>query len=159
MECLQAADHFVFSLLRDLDQQTLESNGVGLPDVIFRRARHVVTENQRTLSAAEALRAGDAATVGRLMVESHESLRDDYEVSTRPLDAMVIAANGTPGCFGARMMGGGFGGVAVALVSRGGAARFKTMVADSYTDITGLPANVHLVEAVDGVVALPGADT
>ena len=159
MECLQAADHFIFSLLRDLDQQTLESNGVGLPDVIFRRARHVVTENQRTLSAAEALRAGDAATVGRLMVESHESLRDDYEVSTRPLDAMVIAANGTPGCFGAQMMGGGFGGVAVALVSRGGAARFKTMVADSYTDITGLTANVHLVEAVDGVVALPGADT
>ena len=77
-------------------------------------------------------------------------------MSNRPLDAMVIAANATPGCLGARMMGGGFGGVAVALVSRERAAQFKKQVADRYTDITGLQAHVHLAEAVDGVVALPG---
>jgi galactokinase len=158
MECLEAVHHFEIGALRDLDRQTLESNGVGLSDVIYRRARHVVTENERTLRAAHALRAGDAMTIGRLMVESHESLRDDYEVSSRPLDAMVMAANNTPGCFGSRMMGGGFGGVAVALVSRGRAAQFKEEVAESYTDATGLPAHVYLAEAVDGVVALPGTD-
>ncbi|MDH3398156.1 MAG: galactokinase [Acidimicrobiia bacterium] len=155
-ECFEAARHFGISSLRDLDQETLESKGVGLPDAIYRRARHVVTENERTLRAADALRVGDAVTIGRLMVESHESLRDDYEVSSRPLDAMVIAANSAPGCFGARMMGGGFGGVAVALVDRSRATEFEKVVADSYTEITGLPAHVHLAEAVDGVVALPG---
>ena len=155
-QCVEAARHFEVASLRDLDKATLESRNAGLSDVIYRRARHVVTENERTLRAADALRTGDAETVGRLMVESHESLRDDYEVSNRPLDAMVIAANATPGCLGARMMGGGFGGVAVALVSRERAAQFKKQVADRYTDITGLQAHVHLAEAVDGVLALPG---
>ncbi|MDR9450686.1 MAG: galactokinase, partial [Acidimicrobiia bacterium] len=119
---------------------------------------HVVTENERTLQSAEALRAGDVATVGRLMCESHESLRDDYEVSTRPLNAMVMAANQIDGCFGARMMGGGFGGVAVALVNPASAAQFKKAVGDGYTNITGLAAHVHIAEAVDGVVALSGMD-
>jgi galactokinase len=158
MECLEAARHFGLRSLRDLDRQTLESAGIGLEDVFYRRARHVVTENERTLQSAEALRAGDVATVGRLMSESHESLRDDYEVSTRPLNAMVMAANQIEGCLGARMMGGGFGGVAVALVDPARAAHFKKAVADGYTDITGLAAHVHLADAVDGVVALSGMD-
>ena len=90
------------------------------------------------------------------MVKSHESLRDDYEVSSRPLDAMVTAATTTPGCFGARMMGGGFGGVAVALVGRVNAEGFKNEIAETYAEVTGLTAHVHLAEAVDGVIALPG---
>jgi galactokinase len=158
MECLEAARHFGIRSLRDLDRQTLDSAGTGLADVFHRRARHVVTENERTLQSAEALRAGDVATVGRLMCESHESLRDDYEVSTRPLNAMVMAANQIDGCFGARMMGGGFGGVAVALVNPASAAQFKKAVGDGYTNITGLAAHVHIAEAVDGVVALSGMD-
>ena len=155
-ECLEAARQFGVASLRDLDRETLEARCVGVPDVIYRRARHVVTENDRTLRAAAALRNGDAATLGQLMVKSHESLRDDYEVSSRPLDAMVTAATTTPGCFGARMMGGGFGGVAVALVGRTDAERFKTEVAETYAEVTGLAAHVHLAEAVDGVIALPG---
>jgi len=158
MECREAARHFGVPSLRDLDQQALKGAGTGLPDVIYRRARHVITENDRTLRAAAALRGGDAAAVGQLMIESHESLRDDYEVSSRPLDAMVTAAIGTPGCFGARMMGGGFGGVAVALVERDRAEAFKKAVPEAFTDLTGLPAHVHLAQAVDGVVALPGTD-
>ncbi len=90
------------------------------------------------------------------MVESHESLRQNYEVSSRPLDAMATAATGAPGCLGARMMGGGFGGVAVALVRRDRTQEFKAAVMEAFTDLTGLAAHVHFVEAVDGVIALPG---
>lgn len=157
-ECVAAARHYQVDSLRDLSLEMLESNGAGLSDLIYRRARHVVTENDRTLRAARALRVGDVETVGRLMTESHESLRDDYEVSSMPLDAMVASANDTPGSFGARMMGGGFGGVAVALVRRDQYDQFKDLVADSYGDLTGLSAHLRLAEAVDGVLALPGTD-
>lgn len=81
-----------------------------------RRARHVVSETARAVDCAEALRRADAAAVGRLMHRSHESLRDDYEVSTPRLDAAVAAAMGVPGCLGARLCGAGFGGTAIALV-------------------------------------------
>ncbi|MGZ5383914.1 MAG: galactokinase [Acidimicrobiia bacterium] len=155
-ECREAAHQFGVASLRDLDRNALEARGIGVPDVLYRRARHVVTENDRTVRAAAALRDGDTATIGRLMIESHASLRDDYEVSSRPLDAMVTAANSATGCLGARMMGGGFGGVAVALVTRTDAQRFKDEVTEVYATVTGLTAHVHLAEAVDGVVALPG---
>lgn len=84
-----------------------------------RRARHVVTENVRVVAAAEALLAGDVATAGRLMNESHASLRDDFEVSTPALDRLVAQLAGTPGVYGARLTGAGFGGCAVALVAAG----------------------------------------
>lgn len=88
-------------------------------DVVRRRARHVVTENARTLAAAGALRAGDAVAAGRLMVESHHSLRDDFEVSTPGLDVLVDRLLSTPGVLGARLTGAGFGGCAVALCEPG----------------------------------------
>lgn len=94
-----------------------------LPDpVLARRARHIVTETRRALHCAEALHRGDAARVGALMSASHASLRDDYEVSTPALDAVVVAAESAPGCLGARMCGAGFGGTAVALVDEARAA-------------------------------------
>ena len=158
LQCVEAARHFGVASLRDLDLQALQANATGLADVIYRRALHVVTENDRTLRAAQALRTGDVATVGRLMVESHESLRTNYEVSSRPLDAIVSAANETPGCLGARLMGGGFGGVAVALVTREQREQFKAAVTETFTDLTGLTAHVHYAEAVDGVIALPGIE-
>ena len=80
-----------------------------------RRARHVITENDRTVEAAEALATGDAARMGELMNASHASLRDDFEVSSEALDVMVECARATAGCHGARMTGAGFGGCAVAL--------------------------------------------
>lgn len=93
----------------------------GLSPVQSRRARHVATETQRALRGADAMRAGDAARLGALMTESHRSLRDDHEVSTPALDAVVEAALRVRGCLGARMVGAGFGGTVVALVDRGAA--------------------------------------
>jgi galactokinase len=95
--------------------------GAGLPPPLDRRARHLVTESRRAAAAATALAAGDAAALGRLMSASHASLRDDYEVSTPALDAAVDAALGVPGCVGARLVGAGFGGTAVALVDEAAA--------------------------------------
>jgi galactokinase len=84
--------------------------------LLGRRARHIVTETARAIACGEALRGGDAAAVGALMSASHASLRDDYEVSTPALDAVVAAAEAMPGCRGARLVGAGFGGTAVALI-------------------------------------------
>jgi galactokinase len=97
-----------------------------------RRARHIVTENERTLATARAMAVGDVATVGRLMTESHTSLRDDFEVSGPALDAIVDAAMGAPGCAGARMTGGGFAGCAVALVDANEQTAFTNAVVDRY---------------------------
>ncbi len=100
--------------------------------VVRRRAHHIVTENARTLAAADAMRADDAAELGRLMSASHASLRDDYEVSGAGLDAIVEAAMASPGCLGARMTGGGFAGCAVALVDATSIDAFTTSVIDGY---------------------------
>jgi galactokinase len=87
-----------------------------------RRARHVVTENERVLAFVDALRAGNHTAAGRAMTDSHNSLRDDFEVSTPEVDALVARLAATPGVLGARMTGGGFGGVVVALCRAGDAA-------------------------------------
>lgn len=102
--------------LRDADMLMLDAARSKMDDVTYRRARHVIGENQRTLLAADALDAGDYTQVGRLMLESHRFLRDDFEVSTPELDALVELAMMVPGVFGARMTGGGFGGCTVTLV-------------------------------------------
>ena len=87
--------------------------------VIHRRARHVVSENERVREFAEALRRGDVVPAGHLMLRSHASLRDDFETSTAAMDAAVASVASIPGVLGARMTGGGFGGCVVALVERG----------------------------------------
>ena len=97
-----------------------------------RRARHVITENDRTLQAADAMRRGDTAELGRLMQQSHRSLRDDYEVSSEALDAMVECALGPRSVLGARMTGAGFGGCAIALVRADAAADFTARTAAAY---------------------------
>jgi galactokinase len=102
--------------LRDLSVEQLAASNAHLPDVIRRRCRHVLTENQRTLLAAQALTAGNLAELGALMLQSHQSLREDYEVSCAELDAAVEAASAEPGVYGARMTGGGFGGCTITLV-------------------------------------------
>jgi galactokinase len=102
--------------LRDVTLADLERHARALPEVVHRRARHVVSENARTLDAAQALERGDFERFGRAMCESHVSLRDDYEVSAPEIDAAVDAALTVPGVFGARMTGGGFGGCTVMLV-------------------------------------------
>lgn len=104
--------------LRDVSLEELEAARERLDPVVFRRARHVVTENQRVLHAVELLRSADLPTFGRLMNESHDSLRDDYEVSSDALDALVNAARASEGCLGSRLTGAGFGGCTVSLVQR-----------------------------------------
>jgi galactokinase len=121
-ECERATAHFRKYLpgvraLRDVTEEDFERYAPELSDVLLRRARHVVTENARTLAAAELLERGELDRFGSLMAASHASLRDDYEVSCPELDLAVAIALEVPGVYGARMTGGGFGGCAIALAA------------------------------------------
>ena len=149
-QCEAAARFFGVRALRDVDLPGFEARAGQLDEVIRRRARHVVTENDRTLQAAEAMRRGDAAGLGRLMDASHASLRDDFEVSSGELDAMAACARRHPACFGARMTGGGFGGCAVALVRAGAARDFSAEVAPAYRSVTGLTPSIYICAAANG---------
>ncbi len=115
-----------------------------------RCVRHVVSENARTLAAAEALRTGDLPTLGRLMFESHASLRDDYRVSCAELDAITEIAREMPGVFGARMTGGGFGGCAVVLATQSAAEHLAQEIPTAYHTRTGITCTIERVRAVDG---------
>jgi galactokinase len=136
--------------LRDVTPAQLDRFGGYLPDVVRRRARHVVTENARVLASVDALKAGDLTTFGRLMNESHVSLRDDYEVSVPQLDVMVTAALALPGVLGSRMTGAGFGGCTVSLVRDDAVARFNDEVPEVYRRLTGLEPRVYACQVVDG---------
>jgi galactokinase len=111
--------------LRDATPDMLETHGSALPEPLDRRARHVVSENARVLDAKEHLDAGDLGALGNDIFASHASLRDDYEVSSPELDALVEAARDTDGVLGARMTGGGFGGCTVTLARRPAVERFQ----------------------------------
>jgi galactokinase len=121
-QCEEAAEILSLPALRDADMDTIiaaEADSRLLAGDVLKRARHVVSENERTLRAVEALEAGDYRRFGKLMQASHASLRDDYEVSCEELDAVVELAGGCEGVYGARMTGGGFGGCAIVLADAG----------------------------------------
>jgi galactokinase len=136
--------------LRDVTFEQLEQYGRDLSEVVYRRCRHVITENARVLSAAEALEQHDLQRFGELMAASHRSLRDDYEVSSEELDLMVELANKVAGVYGARMTGGGFGGSTVNLVNLEKVEEFKQYVASEYEQITKLRPEIYVCEASDG---------
>ena len=136
--------------LRDVTMADLEKYQSALPERIYRRCRHVVTENQRVLEAMYALEAADAEKFGHLMYESHASLREDYEVSCKELDLLVALASAMPGVFGARMTGGGFGGCTVNLVRVESAADFQNKITQSYTKETGVAPAVYICESAEG---------
>ena len=136
--------------LRDVTGEDLERYARALPLTVLKRCRHVVGENERTLRAVAALRAGDVDQVGRLMDLSHASLRDDYEVSCAELDTMVEVARGIPGCLGARMTGAGFGGCTVNWVRADAADGFARRVADGYCERTGVSPEVYVCVASAG---------
>lgn len=148
--CESTAAAFGLKALRDLSLDALAARAGELDAVTFRRVRHVVTENARTVQAADAMQKGDAETLGRLMIAGHESLRDDYEVSSEALNAMVEIALARPGCYGARMTGAGFGGCAVALVEAGTAADFAEKVSAEYHRRTGNQPAVYITGATAG---------
>ena len=149
-QCETAAKFFGVGFLRDVDEAAFAARSAGLDEITRRRARHVITENARTLAAAESLAHGDVARVGALMKESHESLRSDFEVFRPELDAVVALAGRRPECFGARMTGAGFGGCAVALVARDEAQEFARAVATDYERAVGLQPAVYVCAATRG---------
>jgi galactokinase len=136
--------------LRDVSTDDFARFADRLPDTVGRRCRHVVTENARTLAAAEALRRGDLEEVGRLMRRSHESLRDDFEVSCRELDILAETAWALEGVLGSRMTGGGFGGSTVSLVRRDRLAEFERVVTEEYRRRVGFAPTVYVSGAAAG---------
>ncbi len=149
-QCEAAARHFGLAALRDIDLATFERRAHELDPLIRQRARHVISENERTLRAREAMNAGDAAMLGRLMIESHVSLRDDFEVSSAALDAIVNCANAEDSCYGARMTGAGFGGCAVALAQATEAEAFAKRVDACYRAATGNEPALYITRASRG---------
>ncbi len=149
-QCEDAAAYFKVAALRDVDEALFDAKGAGLDALTQQRARHVVTENARTLAAAEAMAADDAQALGALMDASHVSMRDDFEISAEGLNAMVEIARAQPGCYGARMTGGGFGGCAVALVDSGQVEAFVSAVAEAYSTRMKLTPAIYVCSATDG---------
>ena len=149
-QCEAAASACGVASLREIEVDALAALRGRLDDSTWRRVRHVVSENARTLAAAQALRRGDATAIGALMGESHRSLRDDFEVSTPVVDAMVTAAVTAPGCFGARMTGGGFGGCVVALVRANAVDAFQESAAAAFQAATGLTPRLYVCRATQG---------
>ena len=143
--------------LRDVTTDELERCGRDLPRVIYRRCRHVVSENARVRAAQDALEHGDLAGFGRLMGASHRSLRDDYEVSCPELDVMVELARREQGTYGARMTGGGFGGCTINLVRAADVDSFKHNVARGYEQATGRTPEIYVCTSAGGVEQVGGA--
>jgi galactokinase len=136
--------------LRDVSPADFEKYSGTLPEIVCRRARHVVTENERTRHAAESLKGGDLGEFGRLMWRSHESLKNDYEVSCRELDILVEIASESAGVLGSRMTGGGFGGSTVSLVKRSDLDRFGENIRAGYERLTGIEPTILVSEASEG---------
>jgi len=154
-QCEAAARHYGVKALRDLTLPQLLAGAVGLDTTVLRRARHIVTENARTLAAADALEQGDLPGLGRLMAESHSSMHDDFEITTPAIDHLVqiigsaIEVKGRSQG-GVRMTGGGFGGCVVALTTQHGAELAIARVAAEYRSPQGLPGKPYLCRATDG---------
>ena len=149
---LIASTHLAGKSLRDLAPADLEAARSALSAILFRRARHVVTENYRVLEAVKVLESGDLERFGELMNASHESLRDDYEVSSKELDVLVELAWKQPGVLGARMTGAGFGGCTVNLVRQEAAEAFAEAVRRGYQDALGLKAEIYICKASQGAL-------
>lgn len=149
-QCEAAARFFKVKALRDVSVEQFNARSDELDPLTRRRARHVITEDDRTLRAVEAMRRGDAVELGQLMNACHASLRDDFEVSSHELNVMVEAAQRRPDCYGARMTGAGFGGCAVALVRADAARDFVHGVSTDYHAATGRTPSIYVCRATNG---------
>jgi galactokinase len=156
-ECEEAARILGVPSLRDADAELLERARGKMTDLVYRRARHVISEIERTLHAAEGVRASNWPTVGQLMYASHFSLRDDYEVSCAELDTLVDIAQAigiSGGMYGCRMTGGGFGGCTVALVQAGKVAAITERIASEYEQLTGIKPSSFVSRPAAGATSL-----
>ncbi len=136
--------------LRDVTPEQLSAQRRKLPDLIYRRCRHIVTENARVLEAERALNAGDFLACGRAMNASHVSMRDDFEITCPEIDALVGLAQAVDGVYGSRMTGGGFGGCTVSLVEADAVDRVSQVLIDGYRVATGLEAEIFACAPSDG---------
>ncbi len=155
-ECELGVDYFSKLLpevkaLRDVSVRDFAEYDWGLPEIIRKRCRHVVTENARVIQAAEALSTQDVTRFGILMKESHASLRDDFEVSCRELDVLVELGDRVQGVYGSRMTGGGFGGCTIHLVRRENVGELQAELTMGYENATGIRPEIYVCTAADGV--------
>lgn len=154
-QCEKAAEFFGVKALRDVsveEFQKREAELTALNPLVAKRARHVVTENQRVLDAVEALKHNDLTKLGELMGQSHESMRDDFEITVPQIDYLVELAQlviGKTG--GARMTGGGFGGCIIALAPHDKVEEVRKIIADNYEKQTGLKEDFYVCTASQGV--------
>lgn len=153
-QCEEGAAILGVSSLREANMTMLEETKSRMSDVVYRRAKHIITENQRTLEASEALKVGDIQTVSTAMAQSHVSMRDDFEITVRPIDYLVEIIDEVLGnTGGVRMTGGGFGGCVVALAPTDKVDAVKQVVADKYFDETGYQADIYVCTATQGAFA------
>ena len=149
-ECEEAARWLGVRALRDASLEQFARLEKEMPPIVARRARHVITENARVLSAVDAAQKNDLETFGKLMDESHVSLRDDYAVSCAELDALVEIARAQPGCLGARLTGAGFGGCTVNLVRDDAVDAFVSHVTREYEERMRIVPQTYVCRAMDG---------
>lgn len=141
--------------LGDLTEEEFEAHKDAITDPVCRvRAKHAVYENQRTIKAVAALKAGDVEQFGKLMNASHISLRDDYEVSCEEIDILVDLAWSVPGVIGSRITGGGFGGCTVSIVENDAVDTFQKVVGEAYEEKVGHSAEFYVVDIGEGAYAL-----
>lgn len=153
-ECEAAVSFFGHPSLRDIPLEEFESKSANMPEVLKKRTRHVITENARVLGSVEALRSNDLAKFGQLLNESHESLRDDYEVSSDELDLIVDIARLQKGVLGARMTGGGFGGCTINLMTLSDYGDFVKEISTAYCRETGIIPDIYKCDISCGVCEL-----
>lgn len=150
-QCEEAARIFGVKALRDVTIEQLEEKAAELDETVFKRARHVITENSRTLEASDALIAGDMKRMGELMADSHVSMRDDFQITVNEVDTLVEIVKKVVGSAGGvRMTGGGFGGCIVALVPPSLVEGIKSSVKQQYEAATGLKESVYVCQAKQG---------
>jgi galactokinase len=150
LQCFDAAARLGAKALRDVTSAQLEAGKANLPELSYKRALHVVGENERVLQGIGLLKNGNVKGFGQLMFASHESSRRHFENSTPELDTLVEIARGLPGVLGSRLAGGGFGGATVTLIERDKAASISDALVSKYYDQTGHLAVAHLCEIADG---------
>jgi galactokinase len=150
-QCEEAARFFGVKALRDLSVEEFNKRSQnGLSELAAKRAKHIVTENERVLEAMQIMKNGNVKRLGELFNASHDSLRDDFEVTNNALNIMVDCAREQSNCYGARMTGAGFGGCAVALVKEENAEEFVKSVSTVYKQKSGLEAAVYVCKASEG---------
>ena len=151
-QCEASAEYFGCSSLRDVDLKTFEEKKSGLDNLLMKRSKHVVYENNRVIEVSKAMKNNDVNKIGQLMNDSHYSLKNDYQVSSKELDIMVEIAQDEAGCYGARMTGAGFGGCAIALIDESFQEQFMRNIFNTYYLKTGIKPMLYISDPSSGVL-------